>query len=1395
VIGAQTPKLDLFQKYVISSTVSNPTTGGPLDNPVETDYVYGTPRWRYDTSPITPEAQRTWNQYAGVDSLQIRVGDSNTPTSQQVTDYTYYQGMDGDRATTTGGTKSVSVKGTSIPDSRWFAGQVYEQKTLLGVGGTVLSDTVNTPWASPVTSNDGVNTARFVDIQHAVTTEPVSTGGNRTIDTKTTFDSATGLPLTVSTVPSDATPTCTTTTYATPSGGIRGLPQEVQKVGVACANLASAVFPRDLISDTRAYYDNAALGVIGSHGDVTSTTAVDSYPGGVAHWVTMSTLGYDALGRVTSSKDVLNHTTSTAYTPATSGALTSTTVTNTLGWTTTTAYNPEWGAETSVTDQNGHLTTATYDALGRRTQVWLPQHTQSANPTSPSIKYAYTLSQTGANAIATTSLTGGGQNVDYDLYDGLGQHVQSQTLADGSGTIVTSTGYDLAGRADWQDNAYWTTSVSPSTTLFVASNEATIPSQVHTSFDAAGRPTKVVTNGTGVKRFETDTAYLGADRADITPPSGGTASSVFTNSDSQKTKLVQYLGNAVSGSGQATTYAYNASGAMTGMTDPAGNQWSWSYDVLGHQISATDPDTGITSATFDDGGNQLTSTDARGKLLTYTYDALNRKTAQYAGTASGSLLASWTYDTVAKGDLTAASSYTGSTPGSPGAAYTSTVNSYDAADQPTSTTLSIPAAAPAFGGTTYNVLNSYSVNEQLASQTDPAVGGLPSERYKYGFTTDGRVYSLTAPDFSVLSAFTPIRQLASLDRYVPNGVASPLYEGYTSYGYDQATGAVTGIQDTATFAGAGHSIANRAYTRDDAGEITSQTKTTTYPTATTEVSCYAHDGLGELTQVFTPGSGADCSTTPSAAVLGGPAPLWDTYTYDTAAGNRTSATVHATAGGGSDVTANYTYPAAGAVRPHAVSTVTGNTSTGAGSYGYDADGNTTSAPGQTLTYNENGRVASVTTGAGTQQDVYSASGSLLLQVDPVDGAKLFLGDTVLTKDASGAVSGVRTYTQDGASPVERTTTTGVTGSSLVWLYSDVDATVDTQTVATSGVTTSQYRDPFGNGVGASSGVWGDGFGFLNKPASVDTGLTSLGDRFYDPTLGRFVSADPVLATGNPQQVNGYSYAANDPVTNTDPSGDCYEADTGALTHNVNCALGHGVTAASASTVASMYAKVNGTGNTTAWLRSYNRASYLQSLERSAPGSAHGSWDNYGGAYGKPSPQAAAISAGVGLTVVSVGLAFIPIVDGADTVTVPAAAAEFTSAADAAADVGVATGSIATNEDGLDLALVYKEGWTSTQRAAADAKVKALNGSDELMVTQSLRQGSSAASRYRAAGGEIDPGADVDHIIDLQLGGADDVSNMSPLDASVNRSLGAQIGLQLRGVPLGTRIRGVTIGER
>jgi len=323
-----------------------------------------------------------------------------------------------------------------------------------------------------------------------------------------------------------------------------------------------------------------------------------------------------------------------------------------------------------------------------------------------------------------------------------------------------------------------------------------------------------------------------------------------------------------------------------------------------------------------------------------------------------------------------------------------------------------------------------------------------------------------------------------------------------------------------------------------------------------------------LTQAFTPTGSATCASPPSVSILGGPAPFWDTYSYDTATGNRTGTTVHATTSSGTDATASYSYPTAGSTRPHAVRSVTGASALGAGAYSYDSDGNLTAAPGQALTYNATGKLATDTTASGTQQNIYSATGDLLLQVDPTNGASLYLGDVTLHQTGSGPISGVRTYTAgSGSIPVvERTATAGVTGSTLTWLFTDIDGSVDTQTVASTGATTQRYRDPFGGPLGSTS-VWADGNGYLNHPATTSTGLVSLGDRAYNPVLGGFTSVDPVLTTGNPQQINGYTYSGNNPVTFTDPTGDCFEAATDALSHSTNCIGGKSITADSVSTKA------------------------------------------------------------------------------------------------------------------------------------------------------------------------------------------------------------------------------------
>nr|WP_260463723.1 RHS repeat-associated core domain-containing protein [Streptomyces sp. TRM72054] len=49
-------------------------------------------------------------------------------------------------------------------------------------------------------------------------------------------------------------------------------------------------------------------------------------------------------------------------------------------------------------------------------------------------------------------------------------------------------------------------------------------------------------------------------------------------------------------------------------------------------------------------------------------------------------------------------------------------------------------------------------------------------------------------------------------------------------------------------------------------------------------------------------------------------------------------------------------------------------------------------------------------------------------------------------------------------------------------------------------------------------------------------MIHLGAREYDPTLGRFISVDPLIDIDDPQQMNAYAYANNRPVTASDPDG-------------------------------------------------------------------------------------------------------------------------------------------------------------------------------------------------------------------------------------------------------------------
>lgn len=62
-------------------------------------------------------------------------------------------------------------------------------------------------------------------------------------------------------------------------------------------------------------------------------------------------------------------------------------------------------------------------------------------------------------------------------------------------------------------------------------------------------------------------------------------------------------------------------------------------------------------------------------------------------------------------------------------------------------------------------------------------------------------------------------------------------------------------------------------------------------------------------------------------------------------------------------------------------------------------------------------------------------------------------------------------------------------------------------------------------------------GYTGHKEISDLGIIHMNGRIYDPTLGRFLQADPhIQAPTNSQNYNRYSYVLNNPLSYTDPSG-------------------------------------------------------------------------------------------------------------------------------------------------------------------------------------------------------------------------------------------------------------------
>ncbi|MFF2772956.1 hypothetical protein ACFVUP_38240, partial [Streptomyces bacillaris] len=384
---------------------------------------------------------------------------------------------------------------------------------------------------------------------------------------------------------SDAPSTCTVTSFAAANSGawIVGLPAIVKTLDQSCSATGSEA--EHLIGESRISYDGAPVGGAPEKGLVSKTETVTAVKGADKTVGSTGSTSYDARGRVVSVTDAAGRETKTQYTPsgAAAGAVTKVVTTNPEGWESVQTLDPARASVLSELDVNGNLTEATYDALGRLTGVWLPTWPKASN-TTPSKHYTYTVSKTAESTVKT--VVQGTVGATYELYDGLGRAVQTQKNAagDAGGMVVTDISYDAQGRVRYSNNAY-AAAKEPTGALFVPMNQQQVPSKVENTYDPAGRILKAAEVSMGVEKSSTVSSYTGADRVDVTPPSGGTPTATYMDSRGSKSKLVEYEGTIASGKPLSTTYSYDARQQLTAMKDAAGNEWTWGYDLQGRKIT------------------------------------------------------------------------------------------------------------------------------------------------------------------------------------------------------------------------------------------------------------------------------------------------------------------------------------------------------------------------------------------------------------------------------------------------------------------------------------------------------------------------------------------------------------------------------------------------------------------------------------------------------------------------------------------------------------------------------------------------------------------------------------------------------------------------------------------
>jgi len=779
----------------------------------------------------------------------------------------------------------------------------------------------------------------------------------------------------------------------------------------------------------------------------------------------------------------------------------------------TTTYDGKFGNTKTYTDYMGNITRFDYSTTYNNAYLTNLTRTLGGSPaTAVTTLYAYNF--TTGNQVSVTDPM---KNATSYQNDALGRTTKvtystgdfvSYAYNDTSNYVVITNengtkvkqSYDGLSRLVRVDRFLNGATYSSDTTTYnwmnsVANQTDALQHTYKYQYDVLGRLLNVTKpDGTVARQFYNDVA--GWVRS--TDEYGKYRCSVYDRMG----RLVQVVENAASNCqpGIITSYSYNEIGELTTMTNANGASTTDYYDNLGRLTTISYADGTTQTYTLDKNGKIIASTDQKAVKTLSSYDSLDRlQTVTFCGSHVTST--SYTYDrngnVVTLQNQNATITYT-----------------YDKRDRALTEKYDVNLASRKVvdlgcngnGGTsttsggsqkTYTVSYSYK-GEFLDTVPYPTIIAA-NIAVKYSYDALGRVLSVKngATGAYFASSFTYLNdQLKGLQ--YGNG----LIQNYT---YD----AVSRMSNV-TLRNGGSTLLTLAYGYNATGTVASVTGVVNGATVNEQ---YRYDPLQRITNSTVKSQGTTNT-------------IWYTYDYT---GNRLTQSINRTL-------TSYGYN-------NANNELTSSSAPGtSSSYSYDNNGNvaTRTSGAVTWTYTWDGanhllKVAS--NGAAQGSYAYDGMGRRVESIECACSDIWFYAyrgsETLWQTDANwGSIdfvsaSGMKIATLDSS----------VGGCYCTVKYYHLDALGSTRLVTSpsKSITFTDGYQPFGqdNGTPNSS----ENYKFTGKPYSTSVGLYYEYQRWYDPSIGRFISADPVSGSlNNPQSLNPYVYSANVPTTLTDPTG-------------------------------------------------------------------------------------------------------------------------------------------------------------------------------------------------------------------------------------------------------------------